>query len=168
MSLISNDTKYHTISIWPFPIHTYYYETLSTHFYRLQPHSISCPFKTEKTKYIMVRRRLSYDKCVITHTRNSVIKEFKIHTCLLPHKFMRITCNKCRNFSEIQYTCNKLWFDYIQTKYSKPANTPDHTSDSAHFVTKYSRVSNWVPEGAHKPGPPWPPAQLPSATGLFP
>ena len=120
MSSISNHTKYHTTSIWPFPIHMYYYETLNfqptfTDSSHTQFHGPS----KQKTKYIMVRRRLSYDKCVITHTRNSVIKEFKIHTHLLPHKFMGITCNKCQNFSEIQYTSNKLCFDYIQTKYNQ-------------------------------------------------
>jgi len=28
----------------------------------------------------------------------------KTHTCLLPHKFMPITCKKYRNASEIQFT----------------------------------------------------------------
>ena len=102
---------------------------LSTHFYRLQPHSISCSFKIEKVKYITVRR-LCHDKCVIIHTCNSVVKEFKRHARLLPHKFTRITCNKYRNASEIQFTSYKQGFSYIQTKYSKPANAPHHIPDA--------------------------------------
>ena len=37
---------------------------------------------------------------------------------------------------------NDLGFYYILTKENKPANAPDHTTDAALFVTKYTRVSN--------------------------
>jgi len=37
---------------------------------------------------------------------------------------------------------NNLEFYYILTKYNKHENAPDHTPDTALFVTKYTRVSN--------------------------
>jgi hypothetical protein len=36
---------------------------------------------------------------------------------------------------------NDSGFYYILTKYDKPAISPDHTPDAAHFVIKYTRVT---------------------------
>jgi len=51
-----------------------------------------------------IRRLLPYNKCVNIHICNSLRKEFKRHTRLLPHKSVSINCNKYRNASEFQST----------------------------------------------------------------
>ena len=77
---------------------------LSTHFYRLQPRCILRYFEMEKTKYNGVCRLFVIWQVRKIHSWTRLTSEFKSHTCLLPHKFMRITCKKYRNASEIQFT----------------------------------------------------------------